>query len=117
MDPPGSATFLPRLLTSARRIKLGWEGLEVELLNALLRGEVELESTGRAARAELCDPSVWPRNPIPGTEAAQQELCPVKAAFLLNEVPKPPLCPKQMRLCSHSSTGARPGPQLTASLG
>lgn len=50
LDPPGSATFLPKLLTSGRRIELGWEGLEVELLNALLRGEVELEGMERSTQ-------------------------------------------------------------------
>lgn len=61
---------------------------------------------GSGSRA-LCDSRAWPRNPIPGREAAQQqELCPVKAAFLLNEVPEPPLCPKHVRLCSRCNTGA-----------
>lgn len=70
---------------------------------------------GSGSRAP-CDSSVWPRNPIPGREAAQrQELCPVKAAFLLNEVPKPPLCPKHEALLpmQHWSIGSA-GPQLTA---
>lgn len=73
---------------------------------------------GSRSRAP-CDCSAWPRNPIPGREAAQQqELCPVKAAFLLNEVPKPPLCPKHEDLLPmrHQSIGSA-APQLTASLG
>lgn len=52
LDPPGSATFFSQT-THLWQKNLSWVGKgwgKVELLNALLRGEVELESTERSTQ-------------------------------------------------------------------